>query len=351
MCVNAEQAAVVFGDSSATNLIRMTKDPADLKAGWWAVLQTFEGEFFAFEFERPSSGLTNSENDSAIQSTKIVLENWNSNISKLDYEFGVESVRESIAEGWVYQTNYCRILTHPLSEPFSSLQALEKIRQGNPAPYACAFSIPKEASGLDFDVRIASASPELFLERNGKMLKSSPIKGTATSAAAMLDKDSAENVMIVDLIRNDLSHVCKPGTVQVPDMLRVEEHPGLVHLVSDVVGELTDESSWGDILDAMCPPGSVSGAPKSSSLKLISEIEPQAREVYCGVIGWIDADNSTAQLAVGIRTFWQSFQHIEPTLCFGTGAGITYDSDPIGEWEETELKAKHLLSVLSDAHH
>jgi para-aminobenzoate synthetase component 1 len=97
----------------------------------------------------------------------------------------------------------------------------------------------------------------------------------------------------------------------------------------------------------MCPAGSVSGAPKSSSLQLIKEIEPHDREVYCGILGWIDADNSTAQLAVGIRTFWQSFSQREPTLCFGTGAGITYGSDPVGEWNETELKAQHLLKVLA----
>jgi para-aminobenzoate synthetase component 1 len=153
--------------------------------------------------------------------------------------------------------------------------------------------------------------------------------------------------MIVDLIRNDLSHVCLPGTVAVPDMLRVEKHPGLVHLVSDVVGELREDISWAEILQAMCPPGSVSGAPKSSSLQLINQIEPQAREVYCGVLGWIDVDNSSAQLSVAIRTFWQSFNAVEPTLCFGTGAGITYDSDPLGEWNETQLKAQHLLSVIS----
>ncbi|MEI7442821.1 MAG: chorismate-binding protein [Actinomycetes bacterium] len=341
------QTAVVFGDRFATDLVRITRDPNDMDSGWWAVLQTFEGEFFGFQFANNYEAQADSIESESIVSSDIRFDNWMSNVDEVEYQQGVETVRESIAAGWVYQINYCRILTQKLSSQFDSFAAYRKLRSGNPAPYACAFSIPRAASGLGFDIRIASASPELFLERNGKILKSSPIKGTAISADAMLDKDSAENIMIVDLIRNDLSHVCLPGTVAVPDMLRVEKHPGLVHLVSDVVGELREDISWAEILQAMCPPGSVSGAPKSSSLQLINQIEPQAREVYCGVLGWIDVDNSSAQLSVAIRTFWQSFNAVEPTLCFGTGAGITYDSDPLGEWNETQLKAQHLLSVIS----
>jgi len=318
-----------------------------MDCGWWAVLQTFEGDFFGFKFGNEFVGSADLAEFNSRSTQEIPANKWLSNVSQSDYELGVETVRESIATGWVYQTNYCRILTQKIQARFNSIDAYEKIRSGNPAPYACAFSIPGQVSGLDFDIEIASASPELFLERKGKIVKSSPIKGTAASADEMLDKDSAENIMIVDLIRNDLSHICKTGSVNVPEMLRVETHPGLVHLVSDVVGELREEVTWADILQVMCPPGSVSGAPKSSSLKLIRDIEPQDREVYCGVLGWIDVDNSTAQLSVAIRTFWQSFSQTDPTLCYGTGAGITFASDPVGEWHETELKAQHLLDVLA----
>jgi len=349
--VNSDQAVVVFGDRFATDLVRVVHDPADMDSGWWAVLQTFEGQFFGFKFAKIAQDISELPQFTGNNEFVPQMENWISNIAQSDYEHGVEIVRESIAAGWVYQTNYCRILKQRLESKFNSLSAYQKLRAGNPAPYASAFSIAKNESGLDFDIQIASASPELFLERNGPTLKSSPIKGTARIAEDLLDKDSAENVMIVDLIRNDLSHVCLPGTVAVPDMLRVEEHPGLVHLVSDVVGQLRNDVSWTEILQAMCPAGSISGAPKSSSLQLINRIEPQAREVYCGVMGWIDLDNSTAQLAVAIRTFWQSLSAAEPTVCFGTGAGITYASDPVGEWNETELKAQHLLEVLSRALH
>jgi len=151
--------------------------------------------------------------------------------------------------------------------------------------------------------------------------------------------------MIVDLMRNDLAEVCIPGSVHVPELLRMEEHPGLVHLVSDVQGELVPNTSWAHILDRMMPPGSVSGAPKSSSLEVIHRLEPVARSSYCGVIGWIDQSASTAQLAVSIRTFWQSEQDGQLVLNFGTGAGITWGSDPAGEWNETELKARHLLAI------
>lgn len=347
MSVNSEQAVVGFGEHIATELIRVCQDPAELTSGWWAVMQTFEGEFYGFEFARPTSSLADLLPTPYVTAASARRELWTSNISQRAYENGVEEVRRAIERGWVYQTNYCRILKQAIEPNFDFVELYRKLLSGNPAPHATLFHLPRNVTGLLRDIKIASASPELFLSRQGRLLKSSPIKGTATSAKDMLDKDSAENVMIVDLIRNDLSHVCKPGTVLVPDMLRLEEHPGLVHLVSDVTGELHDGFDWQQILQAMCPAGSVSGAPKSSSLQLISQVEPEKREVYCGVLGWIDVDENTAELAVAIRTFWQSLSAAEPTICFGTGAGITYDSDPAGEWFETELKANHLLGIAS----
>jgi para-aminobenzoate synthetase component 1 len=151
--------------------------------------------------------------------------------------------------------------------------------------------------------------------------------------------------MIVDLVRNDLGHVCEPGSVSVPELLRLEEHPGLVHLVSDVEGRLPEGATWAQIFSATAPPGSVSGAPKSSALEVIQQLEKAPREIYCGGFGWVNGTEQTAKLAVGIRTFWQSNSSSGLQVNFGTGAGITWDSDPTGEWHETELKAAHLLSV------
>jgi para-aminobenzoate synthetase component 1 len=195
---------------------------------------------------------------------------------------------------------------------------------------------------------VVCASPEAFLRRRGSWLESRPIKGTATAIQRMLPKDYAENVMIVDLVRNDLSHVCREGTVRVDHLCSPEAHPGLVHLVSTVSGQLRDGLGWPDIMDAAFPPGSVSGAPKSSALQAIRDLEPVERGPYCGAIGWIDTQDDTAELAVGIRSFWADRDGAgQRWLRFGTGAGITWGSDPQGEWEETQVKAARLIGLAS----
>jgi para-aminobenzoate synthetase component 1 len=241
----------------------------------------------------------------------------------------VERIRSSVADGWVYQVNACRRLTHPGDG--QSLRGLfSQILEDNPAPWASYFEIP--------NLMIASASPELFLSRNGSTVKSSPIKGTQHNNVQNFGaKDQAENVMIVDLMRNDLGQICKSGTVEVPRLLSSEEHPGLQHLVSDVQGELLDDISWSQILSALSPPGSVSGAPKSSATQVIGANEI-ARGPYCGALGWVEGNQ--AVLSVAIRTFWK-----DQGFNFGTGAGITWGSRADAEWEETQLKARRLISI------
>lgn len=156
--------------------------------------------------------------------------------------------------------------------------------------------------------------------------------------------------MIVDLVRNDLGRVCATGSVEVPRLCAVEQHPGLVHLVSAVRGELAEGTGWSRLLASTFPPGSVTGAPKSSALRIIEALETAPRGPYCGGIGWVDADRGTAELAVGIRTFWiDRGDGPGPVLRFGTGAGITWGSDPAREWDETELKAGRLLAIASGA--
>jgi para-aminobenzoate synthetase component 1 len=194
-------------------------------------------------------------------------------------------------------------------------------------------------------VHVASASPERFLLREGRTVTSQPIKGTATTVAALLPKDRAENVMIVDLVRNDLGRVCEWGSVEVPALCAVEHHPGLVHLVSTVRGTLRAGVGWPELLAATFPPGSVTGAPKEAALGVIGDLEPTGRGPYCGALGWVDADRCTGDLNVAIRTFWFDGGMVH----LGTGGGITWDSDPDGEWEETVLKARRLLAVASTA--
>ena len=148
--------------------------------------------------------------------------------------------------------------------------------------------------------------------------------------------------MIVDLIRNDLSQICVDGSVDVARLLGVEEHPGLFHLVSDVVGALKTDFRWSQFAESMLPAGSISGAPKSSAKAFIAKNEI-ARGPYCGVLGYVDTRGGkmTGVLSVAIRIFWREGDELR----FGTGAGITWGSDPAGEWDETELKAARLMKI------
>jgi para-aminobenzoate synthetase component 1 len=271
----------------------------------------------------------------------------------------VQRVRATIREGGVYQANLCRVLSAPLpadgparAEPRTEPDAralAAVLAAGNPAPYAGGVHVP--AGGDVPPVWVVSASPELFLRVEDGWVTSAPIKGTAVTADGLTAKDRAENVMITDLVRNDLQQVCEPGTVEVTTLLGVEQHPGLVHLVSTVRGRIAADvlgagDLWARLLGATYPPGSVSGAPKRAALDLIERLEPERRGPYCGAVGWVDvaADGTVrAEVAVGIRTFWWS----DGVLRFGTGAGITWGSDPAGEWAETELKAARLVALAS----
>ena len=313
-----------MGGRLATDLIEISHDPVCLEdGGFWAVSTTFENEFTAAKFGTVI--------DAPFPTTSWIpmQGSWSSSLNSDEYIEYVERIREAVADGWVYQVNACRRLTH--QDDGQSLRGLfSEILENNPAPWACYFEVP--------GVMIASASPELFLSRNGSTVKSSPIKGTLpTNSQQFGAKDQAENVMIVDLMRNDLGQICKSGTVEVPRLLSSEEHPGLQHLVSDVQGQLFEGISWAQILTALSPPGSVSGAPKSSATRVIRENEI-ARGPYCGALGWIQGDQ--AALSVAIRIFWKDSQ-----INFGTGAGITWSSDARAEWEETQLKAKRLISI------
>jgi para-aminobenzoate synthetase component 1 len=323
--------AAWFGGRLSTGLAEVTDDPGRLDTtGWWAVVLTYEGRLTAARFEdvRPAAAPYG-------RWPGVPADTWTSSLDRSAYLKGVGVVRERIARGDVYQANLCRVLQAPLPEGSDVAGLAALLAAGNPAPYGGFVRLPAHG------VAVATASPELFLRRAGAVVESGPIKGTGRTRADLLPKDEAENVMIVDLVRNDLSRVARPGSVTVPGLLEVEEHPGLVHLVSTVRAELVPGAGWADLLAATFPPGSVTGAPKSSALRLIDELETTPRGVYCGAVGWVDADRGTAELAVGIRTFWAE----DGTLRFGTGAGITWGSDPYGEWAETELKAERLLAV------
>ncbi|MEU9865095.1 chorismate-binding protein [Streptomyces sp. NPDC047971] len=329
-----------FGGLVATDLRDVTSDPEALdSAGFWAVSADFEGRLTCARFGDVRPDPVRAPAPGAWRGPAVG--DWTSSLDRAAYTAGVRAIRAHIARGEVYQANLCRVMSAPLSDPRAAdVDALTAVlASGNPAPYAGTIRLPAHG------VEIATASPELYLRREGRVVESGPIKGTARTADGLLEKDHAENVMIVDLVRNDLGRVCASGSVTVPELCAVEPHPGLVHLVSTVRGVLDDRAGWRELLGATFPPGSVTGAPKSSALRIIEELETAPRGPYCGGIGWVDADRRTAELAVGIRTFW--IDRAEGVLRFGTGAGITWGSDPEHEWAETELKASRLLAVAS----
>lgn len=339
-----------FDGWSATDLVQvrdLRADPDVLDAGgWWAVVGEFDGPITGYRFAtvrraprpRPTVPWQGPEPDS-----------WRSSLDGPAYRAGVRAIQQAIAAGDVYQVNLCRLLSAPLPAGADPLALAQVLAAGNPAPYQGVLRLP--------DRWVVTASPELFLLRDGDRVTSSPIKGTAAPGRPFADKDVPENVMITDLVRNDLGRVATAGSVEVTALLHREEHPGLAHLVSTVTSTLRPGVGWGELLAATFPPGSVSGAPKSSALRVIDALEPVSRGPYCGAIGYVDADRGRARLAVGIRSFFTTGDLTGPPtgpapgdparLHFGTGAGITWGSDPDDEWAETELKAARLIALAS----
>ena len=333
----------VVGDRLATDLVDVTSDLSALDSGgFWAVVLPFDGEPVCARFARvrparpwpgpPWRGPG--------------LGEWRTSLDRTGFTTGVDAIRDAIAGGDVYQVNLTRHLSAPLPRGRSDHGSTDDVAAlgaalatGNPAPYRAVVRIP--SAGL----HVASASPERFLSRRGRLVTSSPIKGTASDPSGLTGKDRAENVMIVDLVRNDLGRVCEFGSVEVAALCAVEHHPGLVHLVSTVQGRLRPGCGWADAIGATFPPGSVTGAPKLAALHHIDRLEPVPRGVYCGAVGWVDADRQEGDLNVAIRTFWIDDGHLH----LGTGGAITWDSRADDEWAETELKARRLLQVASSS--
>jgi para-aminobenzoate synthetase component 1 len=302
--------------------------------GFWTVVVDFEGRVSCARF----ADVVRAPLPAPVTTWALSPGDWSTSLDETAYVRACEDVRQRVAAGDVYQVNICRVLERPLDGRSDLLALAARTTTGNPAPYAAFLRLPER--------EIVSASPELLLQREGATVTTGPIKGTAPTAEQLLPKDVDENVMIVDLCRNDLSTICEPGSVRVPDLVRVEQHPGLVHLVSRISGELRPGLGWAEVLGGVLPAASVTGAPKSTALAAIADLEPVPRGPYCGAIGWVQGDR--CRLAVGIRTFWaQRDQAGRRVLRFGTGAGITWGSEPQGEWRETELKAARLVGLAS----
>ena len=255
---------------------------------------------------------------------------WHETWTPAGYAAAIETVREAIREGDVYQVNLVQHLWADFAgDPLALAAALAPLRPLEPAPL--------QGDGWT----IVSASPELFLARRGRQLVTRPIKGTRPAGEDIDDpKDAAEHVMIVDLERNDLARVCEPGSIRWPELQHQRELAGVTHLVSTVEGRLRADARLADVLPAVFPGGSVTGAPKIAALDLIAALEPVGRGASMGALGRIYA-NGDLDLALTIRTF----AVVDDAIHLWVGGGIVWDSEADAEIEESWVKARPLLAL------
>ena len=259
---------------------------------------------------------------------------WERSWTESEYAAAVEAVRAAIAAGDVYQVNLVQHLSAPFAgDPAGLAGALAPLRPLEPRPLV--------GDGW----AIVSGSPELFLARRGRRVWTQPIKGTRALGSdqdlAGSEKDAAENVMIVDLERNDLSRVCEPGSVRWPELMAERPLAGVVHLVSTVEGRLREDVGFSELIDAVFPGGSVTGAPKISALDHIAALEPVGRGASMGALGRV-YPSGDLDLALTIRTFAVAAGWIH----LWVGGGIVWDSEPEAEIEESLVKARPLLELV-----
>ena len=269
---------------------------------------------------------------------------WTPSLTHGAYAAGIDQIREAIAGGYTYQVNY----TMRLRSGFDGddLAFYHRLRRSQNGPYSAYLDLGR--------FRILSASPELFFQRNGDVITTRPMKGTVARGRwpgedqerrdwlSTSEKNRAENVMIVDLLRNDLGRIAKPGTVKTSDLFKVETYPTVFQMTSTVSADLRPNTGLVDILRALFPCGSVTGAPKISTMSLIANLETDPRGVYCGAIGVIKPGGD-ATFNVAIRTVTVDTE--TGTAEYGTGGGITWDSTAVDEYAEASTKA----AFLSDA--
>jgi para-aminobenzoate synthetase component 1 len=276
---------------------------------------------------------------------------FRSGLDRSAYQAGVSEVRDHIARGDIYQAN----LTRRLETPFDGdpWDLYRRLRTGDPS--LCSAYLDLGLGQLSGRPRaLLSASPEPFLAVDAEgVVTTDPIKGTRPRgrdaaedralARELLSsaKDRAENVMIVDVLRNDLGRVCRPGSVRVPRLCRLERTAAVQHLVSTVTGVLAPDRDAFDLLVAAFPGGSITGAPKIRAMEILEGLEPVRRGPYTGAIGWIGPDGAM-QTSIVIRTFVADGQR----LTLHVGGGITWKSDPAAEWDETVTKARGPLGAI-----
>ncbi len=337
-------------ESGETRLTGNTDNFEAMEAKLSASIRNFTSEISSFKSELSDS-------------RKIVT----SNFTKTEYLAAIESIKERIRCGDTYQSNLTQQLSAKLDDGLTPQMIFHRLRQQHPAPFSAFIKRSDSA--------VVSASPERFFrvdssDAGSARITTSPIKGTRPRGKTRSEdenlrdellaspKDRAENTMIVDLLRNDLGRVCEYGSVRVEKLCDLEEHPTLFHLVSTVSGELPRDIKFSDILKALFPCGSITGAPKISTMRIIDEIETVDRGLSMGAIGYYvpspksnvqgheptwDFGPGTLDLSVAIRTMVIR----NNVVTFNVGGGIVIDSEPEKEYDESLLKAKALLTAMS----
>jgi para-aminobenzoate synthetase/4-amino-4-deoxychorismate lyase len=304
-----------------------THAPSDLPLVWFGV------------FDR---AIRPDADEPQVDANAVTDPNWRSDLDPGEYARTIAIVREAIANGDSYQANYTFRL-HTNLDVASLSARYERLREDQRPPYAADLDIGRW--------RIQSLSPELFFRRTGDQLTSRPMKGTAqrglwsdddrrrAADLAASAKNRAENVMIVDLVRNDIGRVAEIGSVEVASLFDVEQYPAVFQLVSTVEGRVRPDVGLVDVFGALFPAGSITGAPKTSSMRLIAGIERTPRGVYCGAIGYV-SPGGDAVFNVAIRTAVTDTTSGDTTC--GVGGGITWDSDSHDEHAEALSKASFL---------
>lgn len=278
----------------------------------------------------------------------MLTDSWQANMDKASYIEKFNQVQEYLLSGDCYQINLAqRFSAHYQGDEFQAYLAL---RMANQAPFSAFIRLEKSA--------ILSVSPERFLQLNAGKVQSKPIKGTIPRSTDKLQdaknaqilrhstKDNAENLMIVDLLRNDLSRSCQAGTVKVPNLFNIESFPAVHHLVSTVEGQLAQDKYATDLLRGAFPGGSITGAPKIRAMEIIEELEPHRRSVYCGAIGYL-SNCGNMDTSITIRTLICEQAEQNNNIYCWAGGGLVADSTANSEYQETYDKVNCILPVLS----
>ena len=286
---------------------------------------------------------TEKDNISQQLCSNIEYNDLESNFTRADYIAAIKQVQDYIAAGEIYQANLSQKFTGRVN--CSGYQLYKRLREISPAPFGSFLQFPR--------FEILSNSPERFIKVRNNRIETRPIKGTRPRGKTekedeqmrqellASEKDKAELLMIVDLERNDLAKISKVGSVKVPELYQLEEYENVHHLVATIKAELKDNKDIVDLIKAVFPGGSITGAPKVRAMEIIDELEPNQRNIYTGAIGYLGFDGNL-DLNIAIRTILKR----GPKISFQVGGGITWDSDPVAEYKETLYKGEAIIKAV-----